>query len=206
MCELLLRCGLAATVSEAARAAKDDPRQDEEHVAVLERLAGAASALSQRIADVAASAASRGVDAAFEAYRREVLSGVLGGDGGAGVAPPPGTDVPYGRFDPRFWRIHAPSTMEEEDFSVVRVLLRLLDPSASSSVPTLRLACHDLGQFAMHHPHGRSVLRQLECYGAVAQLLAHADDGVRRSALLCTQKIMLSRDARDRLAAATSTV
>ena len=143
---------------------------------------------------------------AFEAYRREVLSGVLGGDGGAGVAPPPGTDVPYGRFDPRFWRIHAPSTMEEEDFSVVRVLLRLLDPSASSSVPTLRLACHDLGQFAMHHPHGRSVLRQLECYGAVAQLLAHADDGVRRSALLCTQKIMLSRDARDRLAAATSTV
>ena len=100
----------------------------------------------------------------------------------------------------------APSTMEEEDFSVVRVLLRLLDPSASSSVPTLRLACHDLGQFAMHHPHGRSVLRQLECYGAVAQLLAHADDGVRRSALLCTQKIMLSRDARDRLAAATSTV
>ena len=178
--------------------AKGDPNPDGEHKANLERLNDATTTCAQRIADAASAAASRGADAAFEAYRREVLSGALGGE--SGEAPPTnGAEAPYGRFNARFWRVHAPSSMEQDDFALVRVLMRLLDPGSSADPTTLRLACHDLGQFATYHPHGRSVLRQLSAYGSVAQLLAHGDESVRRASLLCTQRIMLSRDAMDKL-------
>ncbi|GHP08512.1 hypothetical protein PPROV_000725000 [Pycnococcus provasolii] len=198
ICEQLLRCGIAAAVADALRVAKGDPNPDGEHKANLERLNDATTTCAQRIADAASAAASRGADAAFEAYRREVLSGALGGE--SGEAPPTnGAEAPYGRFNARFWRVHAPSSMEQDDFALVRVLMRLLDPGSSADPTTLRLACHDLGQFATYHPHGRSVLRQLSAYGSVAQLLAHGDESVRRASLLCTQRIMLSRDAMDKL-------
>jgi V-type H+-transporting ATPase subunit H len=68
---------------------------------------------------------------------------------------------------------------------------------ARLQVRTLAVACHDLGQFIMHHPQGRYIITDLRGKELVMRHLAHPDPQVQKQALLCIQKIMLTKDKLD---------
>ena len=81
------------------------------------------------------------------------------------------------------------------------MLLRLL--SVSREVKVLSVGCHDLGQFVTYHPHGRNIVSDLHGKEIVMELMRHSDPEVQKNALLCVQKIMLSREKFEFLAAAS---
>ncbi|GMH37353.1 hypothetical protein BSKO_05226 [Bryopsis sp. KO-2023] len=120
----------------------------------------------------------------YEKYKQEVLSGRL--------------DWGPMHTEEQFWRqnIHK---LEEKDFHVLRVLLRLLE--VSREVQTLAVGCYDLGQFVTYHPHGRHIVNDLRGKEVVMELMRHSDTEVQKNALLCVQKIMLSKDKLDFLSA-----
>jgi V-type H+-transporting ATPase subunit H len=73
---------------------------------------------------------------------------------------------------------------------------------ARPQVRTLAVACHDLGQFIMSHPQGRHIITDLRGKELVMRHLAHPDAQVQKQALLCIQKIMLTKDKLEFLQAA----
>lgn len=80
--------------------------------------------------------------------------------------------------------------------------LRIVDEVGSVlpcplQIKTLSVACHDLGQFIMHHPSGRYLVTDLRGKELVMRLMSHAEPEVQRQALLCVQKLMLSKDKLD---------
>ena len=79
--------------------------------------------------------------------------------------------------------------------------MRLLE--ISRDVKTLAVGCHDLGQFVTYHSHGRFIVSDLRGKEIVMELMRHNDPEVQKNALLCVQKIMLSRDKLDFLTAAS---
>eukprot|EP00798_Chlamydomonas_sp_ICE-L_P029127 gene29127-32345_t len=105
----------------------------------------------------------------FEKYRKEVMSGQLD------WSPMHTSDV--------FWRENV-DMFEEKDFQVLRV-------------KTLAVGCHDLGMFIMHHPQGRYIVSDLRGKELVMRLMAHPDAEVQKQALLCIQKVMLTKDKLD---------
>ena len=64
-------------------------------------------------------------------------------------------------------------------------------------VRTLAVGCHDLGQFILYHPQGRYIVSDLRGKELVMRLMAHPDPEVQKQALLCVQKIMLTKDKLD---------
>jgi len=122
----------------------------------------------------------------YEKYKKEILSGRL----------------EWGPMhtEDQFWKQNV-EKFEEKDFNILRVLLRLLE--ISREVKTLAVGCHDLGQFVSYHPHGRFIVGDLRGKEIVMELMRHSDPEVQKNALLCVQKIMLSRDKLDFLTAAS---
>mmetsp|Transcript_27680 Transcript_27680/g.51119 ORF Transcript_27680/g.51119 Transcript_27680/m.51119 type:complete len:467 (-) Transcript_27680:677-2077(-) len=116
----------------------------------------------------------------FEKYKKEMLGGNLD------WSPMHTNDV--------FWRENV-AKFEEKDFQVLRVLLKLIEQSRDPK--TLSVACHDLGMFILFHPQGRNIITDLRGKEFVMRLLAHSDAEVQKQALLCVQKIMLTRDKLD---------
>ncbi|CAD7697492.1 unnamed protein product [Ostreobium quekettii] len=116
----------------------------------------------------------------FDKYKSEILSGRL----------------EWGPIhtEEAFWRQNV-HHLEEKEFHILRVLLRLLE--VSREVKTLAVGCHDLGQFVSHHPHGRGIVIDLRGKEIVMGLMRHSDPEVQKNALLCVQKIMLSKDKLD---------
>ena len=64
-------------------------------------------------------------------------------------------------------------------------------------VKSLAVGCHDLGQFIVNHPQGRYIVNDLRGKELVMRLLSHNETEVQKQALLCVQKLMLSRDKLD---------
>lgn len=116
----------------------------------------------------------------FEKYRKEVMGGQL--------------DWSPMHTSEQFWRENV-EKFEEKDFQVLRVLLKLIE--ASREVRTLAVGCHDLGMFIMHHPQGRYIVSDLRGKELVMRLMAHPDAEVQKQALLCIQKVMLTKDKLD---------
>lgn len=120
----------------------------------------------------------------WERYKKELLAGRL--------------DWSPMHSSEKFWRenVHG---FEEKDFQMLRVLLKMLE--ASRDARTLAVACFDLGQFVTYYPHGRQMVMDLRGKELVMRLMMHPDEGVQKQALLCVQKILLSKDKVDYLAA-----
>ncbi|GIL87426.1 hypothetical protein Vretimale_1666 [Volvox reticuliferus] len=120
----------------------------------------------------------------FEKYKKEVTSGQLD------WSPMHSSDL--------FWRENV-EKFEERDFQVLRVLLKIIE--TNRDVKTLAVGCHDLGQFIVNHPQGRYIVNDLRGKELVMRLLSHSDAEVQKQALLCVQKLMLSKDKLDFLKA-----
>jgi len=71
--------------------------------------------------------------------------------------------------------------------TVIHKLLLLLQPK------TLAVGCHDLGQFIQFHPQGRFIVSGMHGKELIMNLMAHPDPEVQKQALLCVQRIMLSK-------------
>lgn len=123
----------------------------------------------------------------YDKYKQEVMSGRL--------------DWGPMHTEEQFWKQNI-EKFDEKDFAILRVLLRLLE--VSREVKTLAVGCHDLGQFVMYHPHGRFIVSDLRGKEIVMELMRHSDPEVQKNALLCVQKIMLSRDKLDFLTQAAA--
>ena len=119
----------------------------------------------------------------FDRYKREVLSGSLSWT-------PIHTDV-------SFWK-ECVSKFEDKDWQIVRVLLKILE--SNKEAMTLSVACHDIGRFVDHHENGRFIVQKLQGKELVMKLMAHPDLEVQKQALLCVQKLMLSKNKLDFLA------
>ncbi len=70
-------------------------------------------------------------------------------------------------------------------------------PLVRTQVKSLAVGCHDLGQFIVTHPQGRYIVNDLRGKELVMRLLSHSEPEVQKQALLCVQKLMLSRDKLD---------
>ena len=118
----------------------------------------------------------------FDKYADEVLSGTL--------------DWTMLRKEQKFWKMNA-GHFVEKDCVILKALARILESSTDER--SLEVACHDLGQFVTHFPHGRGYLRGIKVKPLVMKLMVHPDPDVQKQALMCTQKLMLSKDSLDLL-------
>uniref|UniRef100_A0A7S3RAK0 V-type proton ATPase subunit H n=1 Tax=Dunaliella tertiolecta TaxID=3047 RepID=A0A7S3RAK0_DUNTE len=112
----------------------------------------------------------------FDKYRKELMSGHL--------------DWGPSHTSESFWRKNV-DKFEERDFFVLRTLLKLIETSQEPK--TLAVGCHDLSQFIQFHPQGRYIVSGMRGKELVMQLMAHPDSEVQKQALLCVQRIMLSK-------------
>lgn len=120
----------------------------------------------------------------FERYKKELLAGQL-------------TWAPMHESD-EFWRENA-EKLVENNCQLLRVLLKLLETSRDST--TLAVGCYDLAQFVSHISHGRGIVTELRGKELVMRLMMHPDPDVQSQALKCVQKVLLSKDKSDFLAA-----
>ena len=111
----------------------------------------------------------------WERYRAELLSGSL--------------TWAAAHTDEGFWRESA-AKLTENNCQLLRVLVKIME--ASTEPRSLAVACHDLGEFATHYPAGRFLAQDMGGKEHAMRLLTHADDEVRKQALLCTQKLLVA--------------
>eukprot|EP00213_Chloropicon_mariensis_P005681 CAMPEP_0197472388 /NCGR_PEP_ID=MMETSP1309-20131121/3580_1 /TAXON_ID=464262 /ORGANISM="Genus nov. species nov., Strain RCC998" /LENGTH=493 /DNA_ID=CAMNT_0043010897 /DNA_START=147 /DNA_END=1628 /DNA_ORIENTATION=+ len=121
----------------------------------------------------------------FDEYADEVLSGTL--------------DWTLLHKQEKFWKMNA-ANFVAKDCTILKALARLLETSTDER--TLEVACHDIGQFISHYPHGRGFMNALKVKPLVMKLMVHPDPEVQKQALMCTQKLMLSKDSLDLLSLA----
>mmetsp|Transcript_20117 Transcript_20117/g.59739 ORF Transcript_20117/g.59739 Transcript_20117/m.59739 type:complete len:476 (-) Transcript_20117:197-1624(-) len=113
----------------------------------------------------------------FDVYKAEVLRGALD------WTPMHTSDV--------FWRENV-EKFEDKDFAVLRALLALLQDSREPK--TIAVACSDIGHFVSHHASGRFIVNQLHGKELVMRHMASSDPEVQKQALLCVQKLMLTKE------------
>jgi len=89
-----------------------------------------------------------------------------------------------------FWKENF-KRFEEDNFRLIRALAEVI--TSAVDVTTLAVACYDIGEFARFHPHGRLIIDKLRIKTQVMGLLKSEDEGLRRQALLCCSKLMVSR-------------
>ena len=73
--------------------------------------------------------------------------------------------------------------------------MKLLE--ANKEPTTLSVACHDVGKFIEHHENGRFIIQRLMGKEIIMKLMAHPDVEVQKQALICVQKLMLSKNKLD---------
>jgi len=118
----------------------------------------------------------------FDKYADEVLSGTL--------------DWTLFHKQDKFWKMNVQNFVAK-DCQILKALVRILQSSTDER--TLEVACHDIGRFIHHYPHGRPLLKALKVKPQVMKLMVHPDPEVQKQALMCTQKLMLSKDSLDLL-------
>eukprot|EP00249_Psilotum_nudum_P006869 c20124_g1_i1 orf=272-1705(+) len=111
----------------------------------------------------------------FDKYKQEVLSGNL--------------DWTSMHKDPGFWSENI-LKFEDNNFQVLRILLTILDTSKEPK--TLSIACYDIAHFIQNHPSGRGIVLDLKGKDRVMSLMNHENQDVRKEALICAQKLLLS--------------
>jgi V-type H+-transporting ATPase subunit H len=114
----------------------------------------------------------------FDKYADEVLSGTL--------------DWTLLHKQDKFWKANA-SHFVAKDCTILKALVQILEHSTDER--SLEVACHDLGKFINHYPHARGFLKGLKVKPLVMKLMVHPDPDVQKQALMCTQKLMLSKDS-----------
>lgn len=110
-----------------------------------------------------------------------------------------------------FWRENAVSPgVEADGFRLIERLRDLLQDATAASggsgsgagvagagafidETTQAVALFDLGEFAVAHPQGRTILQAKGVRPVVMAMLRHDDDEVRQQALLATSKMMVAR-------------
>lgn len=113
----------------------------------------------------------------LERYKKEIMQGML--------VPGPMHD------SEQFWLENA-EKLTENNSALLKSLLKLLDPSHDST--TLSLACRGVANFVTYFPHGKGIVADLHGKTSVMRLMAHPDGAVQREALLCVQKLLLSKN------------
>lgn len=113
----------------------------------------------------------------LERYKKEVMTGALR------RSPLHDSDA--------FWLENA-EKLVDNNCAMLRALLRLLESSRDPL--TLAVACKDLAQFVTYCPHGRGVVSDLRGKELAMRLMAHPDGDVQKEALVCVQRLLLSRD------------
>jgi V-type H+-transporting ATPase subunit H len=113
----------------------------------------------------------------FDLYRKEVVSGTLE------WSPMHTSDA--------FWKENV-GAFEDKDFQVLRMLLKLIESSREAK--TVAVGCSDIGMFIKHHSQGRYIVNDLRGKELVMRHMANPDPEVQKQALLCVQKLMLSKD------------
>jgi hypothetical protein len=92
---------------------------------------------------------------------------------------------------PEFWGANALAA-EAGDFRLVKALGALVaDPSTDAL--TLAVALSDLGEFAVAHPQGRTVLASLGIRPAVMACLKRDEEEVKQQALLACSKLLVNK-------------
>jgi len=102
----------------------------------------------------------------------------------------------------KFWAENI-KKVEKNDFSVLKTLCALLH-NADADVQTLAVAVHDVGEVIALHPGGKKKVAELGIKERVMDFMGTSgqeNSELRREALLCCQKIMLSKwqDAADKV-------
>jgi len=113
----------------------------------------------------------------WERYRNEVMSGSL--------------EWSAAHKDEGFWRECA-TKLTDNNCQILRVLIKLVDGSETMDPKTLAVAIHDIGEFAVHYPAGRFLANDLGGKDHAMRLMSHEDDEVRKYALMCVQKLLVS--------------
>jgi V-type H+-transporting ATPase subunit H len=113
----------------------------------------------------------------WDRYAAELMSGTM--------------DWTAAHTDEGFWRENA-SKLTDNNCRLLRTLVAAAG-DAGADARTLAVACHDLGEFATHYPAGRFLVHDLKGKECAMRLLAHANDEVRKQALLCTQKLLVAK-------------
>jgi hypothetical protein len=92
-----------------------------------------------------------------------------------------------------FWKENA-AAFEADGFALIARIRDLLkDTDGSVDETTQAVALFDLGEFAVQHPQGRTVLEGMGVRPVVMAMLKHDDDEVRQQALLATSKMLVTR-------------
>ena len=116
----------------------------------------------------------------LERYKKEVMSGALR------RSPLHDSEA--------FWGENA-ERLVDSNCLLLKALLRLLE--VSRDPVTLTVACKDLSQFVTYYPHGKGAVADLKGKQLAMRLLAHPDGEVQKEALVCVQRLLLSRDSVD---------
>jgi V-type H+-transporting ATPase subunit H len=110
----------------------------------------------------------------FDRFKQELLSGQLE------WSPPHKSE--------KFWRENV-SQFNANNYELVGVLAALLSSAESL---TVAIACHDLGEFARHHPQGKRVVLEFGIKNKILSLIDAQDLQVQQQSLLALQKLMLT--------------
>ena len=112
----------------------------------------------------------------MEQYKKEIAEGVL---------------VPGPMHDSEAFWLENAGRLLDNNSATLKELLGLLDPSHDAT--TLQLACRGVRNFVQYYPHGKGLVSDLQGKTLVMRLMAHPDRGVQREALLCIQRLLLSK-------------
>lgn len=134
--------------------------------------------LGAALGDLETGAAARLRDAtSWSRYRAELLSG-----------HPSWTPS---HTDDAFWRENA-QKLTDDNCQLLRVLVNIMAEDEASGAIATAVALHDVGEFATRYPAGRFLVADVGGKEHAMRLLTHADDEVRKHALLCTQKLLVA--------------
>ncbi|ORX88831.1 ATPase V1 complex subunit H [Basidiobolus meristosporus CBS 931.73] len=89
----------------------------------------------------------------------------------------------------QFWQQNF-SRLNENDYSLLRMLSRLL--STSSDPLVLAVGTHDIGQYVKHYPNGKKIVQEIGVKQRIMELMTHENPDVRYQALLAVQKLMVN--------------
>lgn len=111
----------------------------------------------------------------FEVYKKEVLSGKL--------------DWTLVHKSEKFWLENA-TRLEEDKFKLLLMVKELM----TSDDPLVReVACYDVGEFARHHPRGKTIVNDLGMkVPLMERMMSDDDEAVKKQALMAIQKLMVT--------------
>jgi len=87
-----------------------------------------------------------------------------------------------------FWRENV-NKFEAKGFALIKRLVDLLDESKDET--SLEVTCYDLGEFARFYPDGKRIIESFNGKARLMALLSSPSPGVKKQALLATQKLMV---------------